>query len=265
MVSVTTVLVSLHEGQRQHDLGGAVLFALAGSQGFIGVLARGAALDAAGHIFLVRQRALVAGVRRVAVVIHRRIRLVVVYIGQRRLGRIAKIAVAVMAAVLRSILAQVLGILRLARLLAAADDHAVAVIGRAVAGLRHGAHDLRLRKGAAHAAGLILHLGDSPAARLAACLKLLQLVGQLGAVKLVRIKCVVCGSRRCGRRFILGIKLHHLKGGLLFVHALLPGELLLLNIFFKRRAAAGALGQIRCVPCAALGAFHFLNQPPNIV
>ena len=104
--------------QLDDQIAHAVRPARAGVERLIGVFKRRARLDAAGHVFLVRQRALIAGIRGIAVVVVGRL-LVALVIGQRALGaRVAEIAVG---GVVRRVVRDVGHVLLLPALLAAAD------------------------------------------------------------------------------------------------------------------------------------------------
>ena len=229
----------------------AVRAALAEIERLIGVFQRGARLDAAGHVLLVRQRALIAGVRRVAVVIVGRL-VIALVIGERPLGaRVAKVAVG---RVVRLILLRgILHVLLRTALLAAADGCAIALSGGKILRLGLGNDDLRLPDRARHALGLAAHLGDELGALPAAGLELLDLIRQRGVVKRLRVKGRVRRLRL--HVAVARIILHHLQGGLFLVHVRFPG-LYRLRVAVKRRAAAHALGQIGLIPGAAMGTFH---------
>ena len=231
--------------------------ALSAFSGAARVLLRigGARLHAPGHVFVVRQRALIAGIGRVAVVIDRRVRVVVV-ISQRVLVRgVAEITVFILG---RRVLSIRPGIGGLLLLLPAADGRAVpAVSGGKIVRFRNGTDNLRLLNGAEDAVGLLTHLADALFAVLAAFFQVFQLVGQLGAVKLLRVEAGFLFRRvRLGLApFVLFVKRRDFKRRFFLVQGFFPRGGAFRDIR-QRRAALGAFGQIGCVPCAALGAFH---------
>ena len=221
-----------------------------------------ACLHAAGHIFLVGQRALIAGIRRIAVIINRRVGVVVV-IGERMLvGRVAKVTIIILR---RGICFVRMGIGSLLLLLTAANGGAVpAVSGGKLVGFRNGANDLRFLNGTANPVGLLLHLADAFFAILAAFFQVFQLVGQVGAVEFFRVKTCVVRLRLllgCGKLFFF-VKRRHFQRRLFLVQGFFPrgGAVLFLR---ERRAALGAFGQVSCVPCAAFGTFHRFKTSEN--
>ena len=181
---------------------------------------------------------------------------VVVVISQRVLVRgVAEITVLILR---RRVLRVRPGIGGLLLLLPTADGRAVpAVPGGKIVRFRNGTDNLRLLNGAADAVGLLTHLADALFAVLAALFQVFQLIGQLGAVKLLRVEAGFLFRRvRLGLApFILFVKRRDFKRRFFLVQGFFPRGGTFRDIR-QRRAALGAFGQIGCVPCAALGAFH---------
>ena len=110
-------------------------------------------------------------------------------------------------------------------LLPAADGRTVpAVSGGKIVRFRNGTDNLRLLNGAADAVGLLTHLADALFAVLAALFQVFQLIGQLGAVKLLRVEAGFLFRRvRLGLApFVLFVKRRDFKRRFFLVQGFFP-------------------------------------------